>query len=66
MIAAQKSASASNQNPAGHLRHITEEHDKDALTEVAADSIVENDTNDTNEEELIYFARLKNHYLRLV
>jgi hypothetical protein len=52
----------------GHLRLVTEEVFADAnmhedLAEVVAD---ECDGNDTNEADLYYFARLSNHYLRLV
>jgi hypothetical protein len=52
----------------GHLRLITEEVFSDAnmqeeFTETEP-SFIEN--NDTNDADLIYFARLSNHYLRLV
>jgi len=53
----------------GQLRHITEEHfeqfedvDDDIVTIVEP----EDQGNDTNEESLLYFARLSKHYLRLV
>jgi len=50
----------------GQLRNITELVDDD--TPVSEDNIIDTmlDSNDTNEEELFYFMRLKNHYLRLV
>jgi hypothetical protein len=68
MVAAQKSAATTTttQVPTGRLRHITEEHYEDALTEDVVDTDVPPVDNDTNEAELIYFARLTNHYLRLV
>jgi hypothetical protein len=68
MIAAQKSANvaSSTQVSTGRLRHITDENFEDALTEDVVDTVVEHEDNDTNKAELIYFARLTNHYLHLV
>jgi hypothetical protein len=52
--------------PVGQLRHITEDVFEDAEDDV--DTIVGSADlgNDTNEESLLYFARLSKHYLRLV
>jgi len=49
----------------GQLRNIKEEIDDEPVME---DDAVESfpDCNDTNDEDLFYFARIKNHYLRLV
>jgi hypothetical protein len=54
--------SASGQTT-GQLRHITEELYEDAAEVLDSD---ESEPNDTNEAELLYFARVSNHYLRLV
>jgi len=67
LIASQKSTSSGTaMTNSGRLRHVTEETYEDALTEDVVEDVDENGVNDTNEEELIYFARLTNHYLRLV
>jgi len=72
ILAANKTPSDSSSNPRlsthGQLRHITEDVTLDP-TEVADDT-PDNEfamlANDTNEDELLYFARLTNHYLRAV
>jgi hypothetical protein len=69
LLSALKSAStlSTGTTLSGRLRHITEETYEDALTEdVVADTVTEHEDNDTKEDELIYFACLTNHYLRLV
>jgi len=51
---------------AGRLRHITEDVFEDAVmpdNSVLVDDSLDNDTNQAN---LLYFARLSNHFLRLV
>jgi hypothetical protein len=49
----------------GQLRHVTEYMYEDAVeTDVPEDT--QDESNDTNEADLLYFARLTNHYLRLV
>jgi hypothetical protein len=57
------------QNPSsspGQLRHISEEEFEDAVA-VADESVpVTSEDNETNEDSLMYFARITNHYLRLV
>jgi hypothetical protein len=51
--------------PSGQLCHLTEEvEDSDDLDMLVSDEM-EYVTNDTNEDVLIYFAHLSNHYLRL-
>jgi hypothetical protein len=54
----------------GHLRNIKEEVFEDAvaddnITEDSVDTLIDS-PNDTNEDALYYFARMTNHYLRLV
>jgi hypothetical protein len=69
LISAKKTGSA-NLNSAqsggttGQLRHITEEVFEDAIDSDTKDECVED--NDTNDSDLLYFARVSNHYLRLV
>jgi len=60
------SSSNSQSGTNGQLRNITELVDED--TPVDEDDIIDTmlDSNDTNEEELFYFTRIKNHYLHLV
>jgi len=63
-----KKSSGSNTSsrnvPSGQLRNIKEEVDEESVDDVSDDMLPE--PNDTNEDELAYFARIKNHYLRLV
>jgi hypothetical protein len=50
----------------GHLHHIQDDMFEDALSEdIVADSIAYS-PNDTNEDDLLYFACMTNHYLCLV
>jgi hypothetical protein len=50
-------------NSSGQLRHLTEEIEEEVVElDDSADCI----DNDTNEEDLIYFVRVSNHYLCLV
>jgi len=52
--------------PSGQLRNIKEEFDEEIVSE--DDDVIKPlpESNDTNDEDLVYFARIKNHYLRLV
>ena len=50
----------------GQLRHITEEVFEDAIDEDSKDECLDETANDTNEVDLLYFARVSKHYLRLV
>jgi hypothetical protein len=55
-------------NSTGQLRHLTEEIFEDAA-QPDDPLLIDDDissSNDTNEESLYYFARISNHYLRLV
>jgi hypothetical protein len=51
---------------AGQLRHLTEDVFEDAVDEDSKDESSDIPSNDTNEVDLLYFARISNHYLRLV
>jgi hypothetical protein len=55
-------------NTTGQLRHMTEEVFEDANSAEDLLSVIDDASpgNDTNEDSLYYFARLSNHYLRLV
>jgi hypothetical protein len=53
-------------NGSGQLRHITEETFEDAVSDNITDGNTEDCSNDTNEADLLYFARMTNHYLHLV
>jgi len=63
--ASDKKDSNTNASANGHLRHITEQDvEKDVIeSEDVADSLPVASSNDTNEDELFYFARMSNHYL---
>jgi hypothetical protein len=50
----------------GHLRNVKEDLFEDAVSEDVADPMPDTSSNDTNEDDLYYFARVTNHYLRLV
>jgi hypothetical protein len=70
LIAARKhstpNVSSGAGNP-GQLRHLTDDTVvKDEPVEDVADSLPDLSSNDTNEDALFYFARVSNHYLRLV
>jgi hypothetical protein len=60
------SASTSGGASRGQLRHITEENFLDAVENESNDACLESLDNDTNDVDLLYFARVSNHYLRLV
>ncbi|MFN9979031.1 MAG: hypothetical protein ACK53Y_03915 [bacterium] len=45
------------------MRSITEESMEDIVEADSSDMMPESEPTDTNEIELIYFARVKNHYL---
>ena len=66
-ILAQRTQSNTNQSSTsgstGQLRSITEESMEDIVEADSSDMMPESEPNDTNEIELIYFARVKNHYL---
>jgi hypothetical protein len=61
-------SSNSSLSTTGKLRHITE--DDNLNSPEVADEVHDNEfamlANDTNEDELLYFARLTKHYLRVV
>jgi hypothetical protein len=67
LLAEQKKllTSSSLTTPSGHLRNLKEEIFEDAVA-VDSDAVVSDSSNNTNEDDLYYFAHLKNHYLRLV
>ncbi len=50
----------------GYLRHFTDNVFEDAAAENTVDASTDDVSNDTNEEDLIYFARMTKHYLHLV
>jgi hypothetical protein len=52
-------------NTSGQLRHLTEDLFEDAVEQDKNES-EDHASNDTNEVDLLYFARVSNHYLRLV
>jgi len=56
---------SSSGHTVGQLHHITEEVFEDASDVVDNEELVAA-SNDTNEAELLYFARVSKHYLRLV
>jgi hypothetical protein len=58
--------STPSSNSSGQLHHITEETFEDAVSDNITDGNAEDCSNDTNEADLLYFARMTNHYLRLV
>jgi len=61
----QLSTSSSSKSQTGQLHHLIEENFVDAASdEVPVD--YPTNGNDTNEESLLYFARMSNHYLCLV
>jgi hypothetical protein len=53
-------------NGSGQLHHVTEETFEDAVSDNITDGNAEDCSNDTSEADLLYFARMTNHYLRLV
>jgi hypothetical protein len=59
-------SSSSSSNTTGRLRHITEDLDEEVEQEEVENVLPDAQTNNTNEEVLPYFARVTNHYLRLV
>lgn len=61
-----KRSSGPISSASGQLRHITEEHYEDAIDDVPNDPVSEELSNDTSDASLQYFARVSNHYLRLV
>jgi hypothetical protein len=66
-IMADKKAGLQTSATTGHLRRITELLEENELDIVATpDTLSDTPSNDTNESDLYYFARLSNHYLRLV
>jgi hypothetical protein len=54
-----------NSSITGQLRHLTEESFVDAESEAVVNSDIDS-TNDTNEDALLYFARLSKHYFCIV
>jgi hypothetical protein len=65
MLADRKNNSSSTQNASssGQLRNLKEEIFEDAISEDVPVDLIDDSTNDTNEDELIYFAHVTNHYL---
>jgi len=59
-----QTSSTSTSRANGQLRNIKEELEEETLEDDVPDTMSE--SNDTNEEDLAYFTRIKNHYLRLV
>jgi hypothetical protein len=53
-------------NTSGQLCHVTEEVFEDVVTNDNLSVTAEPLGNDTNEEDLLFFARISKHYLRLV
>jgi hypothetical protein len=72
LLASSKGTSAGSQNSTtapstGQLRHLTEEIFEDAVDLAdSKDESFEQVDNDTNDSDLLYFARVSNHYLGLV
>jgi len=64
-IIAQKITTPTSQS-SGHLRNVKEELLDDQDHEELTDMLPEPDSNDTNDAELFYFVRVRNHYLRLM
>ncbi|MFN9983563.1 MAG: hypothetical protein ACK53Y_26800, partial [bacterium] len=62
----RSSATTASASTSGHLRHIVEETFEDAQDDSPSDVASDDVSNDTNEASLHYFARVSNHYLRLV
>jgi hypothetical protein len=60
------SSSIPNTGVSGHLRHMKDDIFEDAVSDDVADDVLIDSPNDTNEDELLYFARVTNHYLRIV
>jgi len=50
----------------GQLRHITEDLYEDAVDDSEISQEVHDESNDTNETDLLYFSRMANHDLRIV
>jgi hypothetical protein len=65
-LVADKKSSVLVSSSSGQLRHITEEQYEDAVTDEPSNSMSEEPCNDTSDASLHYFARVRNHYLRLV
>jgi hypothetical protein len=71
LLSAKKSSSPTNGSStaqmSGQLRHMTEDLFEDAVElEESKDESIDIVDNDTNDSDLLYFARVSNHYLRLV
>jgi hypothetical protein len=60
------SSSVSNMGSSGHLHHFIDDMFEDAVSDDVVDGIVTDSSNDTNEDELLYFAHVTNHYLCLI
>ena len=65
-LVTDKKSSVLVSSSSGQLRHITEEQYEDAVTDEPSNSMSEEPCNDTSDASLHYFARVRNHYLRLV
>jgi hypothetical protein len=60
----QTCVSGASSSSTGQLRHITEDCNEEAIDDSC--EIVDQETNDTNDEVLHYVAHVTNHYLHLV
>jgi hypothetical protein len=64
---ASGSQSSTKISSTGQLRHMTEDNFEDAVElDDSKDESFDDVDNDTNDSDLLYFARVSNHYLRLV
>jgi hypothetical protein len=60
------SSSSQNTGSTGQLHNVKGEIFEDAVSDNVVDDCVDESTNDTNEDELLYFTCVTNHYLHLV
>jgi hypothetical protein len=64
-IIAQRSTTTTSQS-SGHLRNVKEDLLDEQVHEELTDMLPESDSNDTNDAELFYFVRVRNHCLHLM
>lgn len=60
------SSSSPNAGSSGYLHHIKDDIFENVISDDFIDNVGDESTNVTNNEELIYFAHVTNHYLNLV
>jgi hypothetical protein len=65
LLAGNKDSSTTSVS-SGQLRNVKEDMFEDAVSDDIEDVLPETPSNDTNKDDLYYFARLSNHYLHLV